>query len=499
MSNFVRRLADAAARGGWLERPAYFEDDAVYRFGDVFAGADRAAAVFAARGVGPGARVLIALPDGIAFVWAFLGALRLGAVAVPVNHMFHPEEMRRAGLVAEPALVVADSACAQRFDAPVLDPAALAPGAPGADAEVPPYAPVGADAPAFAAFTSGTTGGPKLCFHTHGDPEILTAAAGGAVGVAAGDVSYSVPRMNFAYGLGNSLFFPLLTGGSAVLTPRRLAPGDSLAVLERYGVTVFYSQPTFFAHMLGHPDAERVLGSLRAAVVAGEVLPDSLERRLRGILGSRLLNVYGTTEIGHAVLANGPGGVREFTLGRVLAPYRLRIVDDSGSEVPAGVEGRLEVSGPTIGPGVPRGGAAPARLAPGEWYATSDAATMDADGYVRVHGRLDDVEIVGGVNVHPAEIEDRLMAHPAVKEAAVCAVRRDSGISVLRAYAVLRHARDETAAGALRQELLGACGSSLTWYKVPEDIAFVARLPRSATGKLLRRTVRELAAADALR
>ncbi|MER6265501.1 AMP-binding protein, partial [Streptomyces sp900105245] len=258
MTNFVQRLEQTALSRGWLERPAYHVDDSVYRFEDVYAGGARAAAAFVSRGLGRGDRILIALPDGIEFVWAFLGALRIGAVAVPVNSMFHPEEMRRAALVAEPAAVVAEAAFADRFTAPVLTPDALC-----SDAVAPPFAPVSEDAPAFAAFTSGTTGGPKLCFHTHGDPEVLVRAAGGAVGVSAADVSYSVPRMNFAYGLGNSLFFPLLTGGATVLTPRRLAPGDALGVLEKHGVSVFYTQPTFFAHMLGHPDARRVLGGLR--------------------------------------------------------------------------------------------------------------------------------------------------------------------------------------------------------------------------------------------
>ncbi|MFE3788251.1 AMP-binding protein [Streptomyces goshikiensis] len=494
MTNLVRRLVDTAADRGWMERPAYFVDEDVHRYEDVYAGAARAAAAYASRGLGPGARILLALPDGIEFVRAFLGALHIGAVAVPVNSMLHPDEMRRAADIARPAVVVSVPEFAERFAVPVLTPDVL-----DCDGPVPAYAPCTTDTPAFTAFTSGTTGGPKLCFHTHGDPEILSRAAGAAVGVGPDDVSYSVPRMNFAYGLGNSLFFSLLSGGSTVLTPRRLAPGDSLAVLERYGVSVFYSQPTFFAHMLGHPDAARILGGLRVAVVAGEVLPESLERTLRGILGPRLLNVYGTTEIGHALLANGPGEMREFTLGRVLPPYRLRVVGDDGEAAAPGVEGRLEVSGPTIGLGVPHGDAAPVRLAADQWYSTSDAATMDADGFVRVHGRLDDVEIVGGVNVHPTETEDRLMAHPAVEEAAVCAVRQDTGISVLRAYAVLRDPLDSAAAEALRGELLLAAADSLTWYKVPHDITFVARLPRNPTGKLLRRTIRALAAEDSLR
>ncbi|MEV0887841.1 hypothetical protein AB0J03_28990 [Streptomyces microflavus] len=124
---------------------------------------------------------------------------------------------------------------------------------------------------------------------------------------------------------------------------------------------------------------------------------------------------------------------------------------------------------------------------------------MDADGSVRVRGRLDDVEIVAGINVNPAATEDRLVAHPAVKDAAVCAIRRDSGISVLRAYAVLRHPVEATNAQTLRNELLTSCRASLTWYKVPEDVTFVAELPRNPTGKLLRRVLCDLATEDALR
>ncbi|WP_425247602.1 class I adenylate-forming enzyme family protein [Streptomyces sp. NEAU-NA10] len=492
--NLVELLEASARAHGRLERTAYIDDGVEYSFRAVFEGAEQAAAAFAGRGLGLGSRILIALPDGMDFVWAFLGALRIGAVAIPVNSMFHPDEMARAARVAEPAAVVASSQFEELFTAPVLTADRLL----GSGGAVPRFADCSPGTPAFAAFTSGTTGGPKLCFHTHADPEILDRAAGEAIGVTEDDVCYSVPRMNFAYGLGNSLFFPLLRGAVTVLSGRRLAPADCLALLARHGVTVYYSQPTFFAHMLGHSEAAEVLGGLRAAVVAGEVLPQALERRLRAILGERLLNVYGTTEIGHALLVNGAGAYREFTLGRVLEPYRLRVVDEAGQPVAPGIEGRLELAGPTIGPGVAHGSDAPLRLAPQEWYATSDAATVDPDGYVRVYGRLDDVEIVGGINVHPTEIEDRLMEHPAVKEAAVCAVRRDSGVSALRAFVVLRAGVDAESAHGVRQELLATAEATLTWYKVPEDVVFVPSLPRNHVGKLLRRTVRAQAADGSL-
>ncbi|MFJ9657484.1 class I adenylate-forming enzyme family protein [Streptomyces griseoflavus] len=493
--NLAELLAESARAHGRMDRTAYIDEHGEHSFRSVHEGAGRAAAAFAAHGLGPGSRVLVALPDGLDLVRAFLGALRVGAVAVVVNSTFHPDEMARAGRIAEPDAVVATPGLEGLFTAPVLTPDRLS----GDGGPVPPYAECAPGTPAYAAFTSGTTGDPKLCFHTHADAEVLDQAAGRAVGVTEDDVCYSVPRMNFAYGLGNSLLFPLLRGAATVLTARRLAPADCLALLARHGVTVHYSQPTFFAHMLTHPGAEEILGRLRVAVVAGEVLPRALERRLRHILGERLLNVYGTTEIGHALLANGAGAYREFTLGRVLAPYRLRIVDEEGRPVAAGTEGRLELAGPTIGPGVARGSDVPLRTAPGEWYSTSDAATADPDGFVTVHGRLDDVEIVGGINVHPTEIEDRLMEHPAVEEAAVCSVRHDNGVSALRAFVVLRAGVDAVAAQDVRQELLATARTTLTWYKVPEDVVFVTSLPRNHTGKLLRRTVRAQAAGGSSR
>ncbi|MGW1777314.1 class I adenylate-forming enzyme family protein [Streptomyces sp. NPDC002104] len=491
--NLVELLEDTARLLGRTGHTAYVTDGGGHSFGEVYRGAARAAAAYTAHGLVPGDRILLALPDGTDFVHAFLGALRIGAVAVPVNAMLHPDELRRAAEIAEPAAVVSGPEftwLAEPLGLPVLAPHELS----GPDGAAPPYAECTPDTPAFAAFTSGTTGAPKLCFHTHGDAQILDAAAGAALGLGADDVAYSVPRMNFAYGLGNSLFFPLLRGSATVLTSSRLAPGDALEVLEKNGVSVFYSQPTFFAHMLAHPDAPRVLGGLRLAVVAGEVLPRSLERRLRAILGERLVNVYGTTEIGHALLANRDGSAREFTLGRVLAPYRARVVGEDGGELPPGTEGRLELSGPTIGPGVARGGDAPLRLAADEWYSTSDAATVDADGFVTVHGRLDDVEIVAGINVHPADTEDILMAHPAVKEAAVCSVRRASGASDLRAFVVLREGVSGERAAAVPGELLAAARSALTWYKVPHDVTVLPSLPRNPVGKLLRRGLRALAA-----
>ncbi|MFE3173113.1 class I adenylate-forming enzyme family protein [Amycolatopsis sp. NPDC059090] len=483
--NLSERLASAALKNRWLARPAYHCGGETYRFADVYAGAARAAAAFVAHGVGAGDRILLAVPDSIEFVWAFLGALRIGAIAVPVNTDLHPDELRRAGEIAEPAIVAHAPGLATSLPYYALTTEDLQLGT----ASPPPYAEVGPETPAFALFTSGTTGNPRLCVHTHGDPAVFEQAIASVIGMTPDDICYSMSRLYFGYGLGVSLFFPLHRGASTVLTPERATAQDAIPVLREHNVTVFAAQPSVYAQLVTHPDTAP-LGRVRLALCAGEVLPPTLETRLRRILGERLLNIFGTTETGHACVANTTTAHRKSTVGRVLAPYRLRITDASGTPVPHGVAGRLELAGPTISLGVPSGNDLPRRT--GEsWYVTGDAASRDEDGFVHILGRLDDIEIVGGANVHPGEVEDLLLRHPAVHDAAVCSVRRRSGESGLRAYIVLATAADPS---SVRAELLSAAREKLTWYKVPEDVVFLAELPRNSFGKLMRREVRMLAA-----
>ncbi|MBB5159604.1 class I adenylate-forming enzyme family protein [Saccharopolyspora phatthalungensis] len=482
--NLVARLARVASENGWLDRPAYIVHGKTYRYQDVYEGAGRAAAAFVNRGLGVGDRVLLALPDGIDLVWSFLGALRAGIVAIPVNSDLHPDELRRAAEIAEPDAVVCELELAACFPYPLITPGRLR-----SETTVLPHAECTPDTPGFALFTSGTTGDPKLCFHTHGDPDVYDQSIGSVVEVTPDDVCLSVSRLYFSYGLGNSIFLPLLRGGTTVLSPKRATEETALSLIRDHGVTVFYGQPSFFARLLSHPD-HGLLSGLRLAVCAGEVLPDALERKLRRVLGHRLLNVFGTTEIGHAIVANSTTDHRDFTVGRLLAPYRMQILNELGEVVPPGVEGLLEVAGPTIGLGVARGSDSPLRTGD-SWYRTGDVATVDEDGFLRIHGRADDIEIVAGANVHPTEIEDLLMTHPAVVEAAVCSARNDAGVSALRAFVVLGGDADPD---AVRTELTTTAEQALTWYKVPADIVFVCALPRNPTGKLLRREVRAMVA-----
>lgn len=487
--NLAVRLEHLARQRGWLARTAYLQGTHRYSYGEVYEQVRRTARALRGQGIRRGDRVLLALPDGVAFVVTFLAVLRVGAVAVPVNTFFHADELRSSEEIAEAVLVVSDASLRGEFLGRTMTPrelTATSTEAPSDDTDDTPE-PVASNAPAFAVFTSGTTGKPRLCFHDHGDAFHFDRAIGGVLALRQSEVCYSASRMYFAYGLGNSVLLPLQRGASVVLTPQRPDETTALSILHRHGVSVFYAQPSFYARLLAHPDAD-FLGRLRLALVAGETLPRPLEDRLRRILGPRLLNICGTSEIGHAVLANGPEEIHPYSLGRILPPYGVRVVDDAGEPLPAGQVGQLQISGPTIGPGVSRGSLPPHRLGPDEWFTTGDSARVDDDGLVWLFGRTDDIEIVAGANIHPTEVEDLITGIAGVREVAVCSVRRPGGVTSLRAYVVTEPGADR--GDRLAKTIRATAEAALTWYKVPEDVEFVEALPRNSTGKILRRVLR---------
>jgi len=484
LGNLAVRLEHLAQQGGWLGQTAYIDGAQSVTYEAIYVQVHQIAAALRGSGVRRGDRVLLALPDEISFVATFLGILRIGAVAVPVNTFFHPDELRLSEELAEAALVVTEPSLRGVFRGRTTTPTDLIAGNSSTDDSA---AVVPDDAPAFAVFTSGTTGAPRLCFHMHGDAAYFDQAIGSVLSLEVGEICYSVSRMYFSFGLDNSLLLPLQRGATVVLTPQRPDESSALAVLRQHRVSVLFAQPSFYARILAHPDAD-TLARLRLAVVAGEMLPRPTEDRLRALLGSSLVNAWGTSEIGNAVLANRPDRITPYSLGQVLPPYRARVIDDRGEPLEDGSIGELQISGPTIGPGVARGSLPPARLTADEWFTTGDSAHV-RDGVVWLHGRADDIEIVAGANVHPVEVEDLITAIAGVREAAVCAVRRANGVTTLRAYVVTELNDDRH--HELTALILSTTRSSLTWYKVPEDVEYIDSLPRNGTGKILRRALRE--------
>lgn len=478
--NAAFALAAHADRAGWSSRPAYLVGDEVWRHGQIHDLAARAARVLHDHGVGPRDHVLLAAPDGPAWVVAFLAITRLGAVAVLANPELTAADHRLLLVDCAAHVCVTDAALEERFSGfdwididHLLDEAWTT--APAPAANVTPASPL------YVQYTSGTTGQPKGVVHTHKDLALYGTSVGRDVlRIGVGDVALSVSKMFWAYGFGNALVFPLHSGSSAVLTKHRPGAAEIVDLLARHRVNLLYSVPSSYA-ALASTDAHKALSTLRAAVSAGEPLPEPLGELLRDDLNLEVLEQIGSTEAGHAFCANGIGHNTPGTLGRPVPGWEVQVRDAHG--LPA-QEGELWVQGPTLfshylnQPDLTR------RTLVDGWLTTHDRVRQNPDGTLSHLGRTDDMEMVGGISLSPLEIERVLAAHPLVREAAVAAVL-DQHASRLRAFVVpAQHSP------GLEDELITWTRSRLPAFKVPRTVRLVPQLPRTATGKLRRHVVR---------
>ncbi|GAA2398042.1 AMP-binding protein [Streptomyces coeruleofuscus] len=485
--NLSAQLAELAERRGWGGRIAFHQGHRAWTHGEVHDLAARAATVLAGQGVRPGDRVLLALPDCPAWVTAFLATARLGAVAVPVNpelpaadHAFLAEDTGPVLCVTGPGL---EGRFAGRARLGADQLMALAPAAEPAPAHQ-----VDAHTPLYVQYTSGATGRPKGVVHTHGDPRTYHDLVGRRVlRITPEDVTLSVSKLFFAYGFGNAFVFPLFSGSSAVLVDRPTsATIDEL--VARHRVTLLYSVPSAYAALVaerGHGHEGR-FASVRAAVSAGEGLPEGLARQVTALFGAPVLEQIGSTEAGHAFCANGFAHNHPGTVGRPVPGFEVELRDRDGHPVPDGEAGEMWVRGPTVTPGYLNRPEETAQALVGGWLATRDRACREPDGSYRHLGRADDMEMVGGITVSPLEVEAVLRGHPAVREVVVAAVPDGRGASRLRAFVVpASPVRD-----GLADELVGLARESLAAFEVPRSVSFVPSLPRTATGKLRRHLVR---------
>ncbi|MGW2891252.1 benzoate-CoA ligase family protein [Streptomyces griseoruber] len=490
-ANLAVRLVRLVEREGWGGRAAFHQGHRTWTHGEVHGLGARAAGVLAAEGVRPGDRVLLALPDSIAWVAAFLGVARLGAVAVLVNpelpaadHAFMATDTGAVLCVTGPGLE--DDRFAGRACLGADQLLALAATAEPADAR-----PVGPGSPLYLQYTSGTTGRPKGVVHTHADPLAYHELIGRPLlGITPDDVTLSVSKLFFAYGFGNAFVFPLFSGSSAVLVDRRPGPAAVDELVARHRVTLLYSVPSAYAALVadrgsGH---EACFASVRAAVSAGEGMPDGLGGRVAELLGAPVLEQIGSTEAGHAFCANSLGHHHPGTVGRPVPGFEVELRDKAGRPVPDGAEGELWVHGPTVTPGYLNRPEESARTLVDGWLNTHDRARREPDGTYTHLGRADDMEMVGGITVSPLEVEAVLRTHPAVKEVAVAAVTDASGAGRLRAFVV--PARTPAPQG-LQEDLLRLARERLAAFKVPRSVSLVPSLPRTPTGKLRRHLVRQ--------
>ncbi len=478
-------------------------------YGDVYAGANRLGNLLRRLGVRMEQRVVLLLPDGPEFVSSFWGTLKIGAVPVPTNTLLKPrdyeyilKDSRAAVVIASEPLVGAVEEVRSRLPdlRHVVVVGRPAPGqlayAELVGAESPELAPAVTtkDDVAFWQYTSGTTGTPKAAVHLHHDMLVCCEAFGRHVlEIGPEDRTFSVAKLFFAYGLGNALYFPFHVGAATVLYPGRPEPAKVLEVITRERPTLFYAVPTAYAAMLQVPDAERLydLRSVRVCSSAGEPLPKAIYERWLEKFGLEILDGIGSTEMCHTFIANRRGSVRPGSSGTIVPGYEAKLVDDAGREVAVGEVGNLLVKGDSACSCYWNQPERTRQTIEGEWVRTGDKYTRDADGYFWYAGRTDDMIKAGGMWVSPAEVESALAEHRAVVEAGVVGAEDKDGLVKPVAFVVL--AQSHSASPALEAELKAFVKERLAPYKYPRWIVFLDELPKTATGKIQRFRLREIA------
>ena len=444
-------------------------------------------------------RVLVILPDSPEFAYCFFGAIKIGAVAVPINPwMFAKDYEYPINDSRARAIVVHQSTLPEIekiwHKTPYLKHILVVGKAQG---KALPYETLIGQASdeltaekttkddvCFWGYTSGSTGNPKGAVHLQHDMITITDLfVKPVLGMNETDLCFSASKMFFSYGLGNSLYFPLRFGASTVLWSDKPDPEKILQVIEEYRPTFFFSVPTLYARFL-RIEKQYDLSSLRICLSSGEPLPPALFHQWKDRTGLELLDVVGSTEATHDFLANRPGRAKAGSSGEVTPAFEAKIVDDEGREVPIGEVGNLMVKGDANAPFYWNKHEQTKRMMQGEWLKTGDTYYCDADGYYWYCGRSDDMMKVGGLWVSPIEIENTLMEHPAVLESAVIGDTDADGLLKPKAFVLLKS--EFQPKPELRLELQNHVKSKLAPYKYPRWIEFVEELPKTVTGKIQR-------------
>jgi benzoate-CoA ligase family protein len=489
---------------------AFIDNSGPHSYLELAQRVDGAAAALKQCGVGIGDRVILCLVDSINFPALFFGALKIGAVPVPLNTYLSASDYEAIVGDSHPAAVVLSAAVGAPWQSAlatrsirnviVADGSAgnVARGALSLDALVSESgatidaAPTRASDIGFWLYSSGSTGKPKGVMHRHGD--LLHTAVNygdGAVGIREDDRIFSASKMFFAYGLGNSCTFPLHAGATSILMSERATPDSVVRAMRTHQPTVFFGVPTLFASILAHleNDAEPLSPRLRICASAGEALPAAIAEKWRARFGVEILDGLGSTEALHIFISNRAGAVRHASSGTPVDGYEVAIRSDDGGEARVDEVGDLWVRGESIAAGYWNAAEATARTFVDGWLRTGDKYSRDADGFYHYAGRADDMLKVGGIWLSPVEVEAALLEHPRVLDVAVVGATDADSLIKPRAFVVPRDTSDacEDFAAALKEFVR----ERLAHYKCPRWIEFRTELPRTATGKLRRSALRD--------
>jgi benzoate-CoA ligase len=498
-----------AGRGTKL---AYIDDNGQYTYSQLAERVNRFASSLQDLGLQMEQRVLLCVQDTIDFPVAFLGAIKAGIVPVPVNTLLTPADYAYMLYDSRALALVISEALLPQFQ-PILQQSSFLKHVIVADTSVDCDLPRGAltlrelvanasplfttaptlrDEPCFWLYSSGSTGTPKGTVHVHSSLiETAVYYAQAVLGLREDDITFSVAKLFFAYGLGNSLTFPLSVGATAVLMAERVTPASVTTRLTKHRPTVFSGVPTLYASLV----ASKLLPppcqlALRLCNSAGESLPEEIARRWHNQTGVEILDGIGSTEMLHIFISNRQGRISPGTLGVPVPGFEARLVAADGNTVPPGEIGHLIVRGPTSAKFYWNQRERSRDTFQGHWTHTGDRFLIDERGDFVFAGRTDDMLKVGGIYVSPIEVECMLTAHPAVYEAAVIGREDSDRLTKPAAYIVL--AEGHSASRELEDELKNFVKTRLAAYKYPRWIEFVADLPKTATGKIQRFRLRQL-------
>jgi benzoate-CoA ligase family protein len=512
--NAADHFVDRNVRDGRALKVAFECADEMVTYGQLLERVNRLGNALRKLGVRAEERVALLLLDTPEFAYGFFGAIKIGAVAVPMNTMVQPADWEymlndsraRVVIVSEPLLPQFQSI--SRSSLPHLQNVLVAGAAPDgavslrhvleeSSSELEAQSTSKDDA-AFWLYSSGSTGFPKGCVHLHHDMVVCAELYAKAVlGITEHDRFFSVAKLFFAYGLGNGLYFSLSVGATSILWPGSPSPPNIYSAIERHRPTLFFSVPSNYSSLLSHrreQGGDFDLSTVRHAVSAGEALPAPIFQRFKERFGVEILDAIGSTEALHMFIANRPGAVRPGSSGQILPGYEARIVGDDGQAVPEGEIGNLLIKGDSVCAGYWNQHEKTKETIQGHWLRTGDKYYRDRDGYFWYVGRSDDMMKVKGMWVSPVEVESVLLEHPLVQEAAVIGCADGNQLVKPSAFVVLKSGQNGSP--ELNEGLRQHIASRLAPHKCPQWLEFVPELPKTATGKIQRYKLRQSASSS---
>jgi acetyl-CoA synthetase len=484
-------------------------------YAELAADACRFGAGLLSLGLNRGDRVLLFLDDTPAYPAALFGAIRAGLVPLLINTLTPPDLLQFYLSDSGATVTICDSAFADRFNdeacrgtrletVVVTNGVSAAPGpvktlaaAQWLERSAGTLAPADTrrDDMAFWMYSSGSTGRPKGIVHLQHDMLYTHLSyARHLLQLTEDDVCFSVPKVFFAYGLGNSVTFPFAAGASSVLLPGQPKPAAIFEAIARYRPSVFFGLPTLYTALTKAPEANGAdLSSLRLCVSAAEILASEVFNAWKAVSGLEIMEGLGSSEVLHVYLSNTPEAKKPGAAGKRVPGYEIGLCDSDGREVADGEEGILWVRGDSNAPCYwNRADKTAETMREGGWIYTGDRFLRDADGFHFFRGRADDLVKISGQWVYPLEVELCLADHPTVRECAVLAVEAADRLTTLKAFVVL----GDGAPGSdlTTRQLQDYVKGRLVPYKYPRIVIYLDELPKTGSGKIDRQALLKLPA-----